>query len=281
MKLFILALLFVGVFVLQVPEWMIVYDTKLRRNITPAELVQRLSQYQMVFVGEQHDHDFGHKAELVLLELFHKINESSPFALSLEMFERDVQNIVNLYVENHLEESHFLKLSRPWPNYIKDYKPLVEYTKKNKKTVIASNVPRRYASFVAQKKETVLFNMPAVELSYMAKQIMSPRDRYWVLFEAIMRGHVPADKIWDYYRSQCLKDDTMAMSIDEFMSKGPNHRMISFHGSFHSDEYLGIYYKVLTNVRKLLIKVLPLVEMRNTPRYLNVSDLLVFAPDNQ
>lgn len=278
---FLLIFLLVAVCISQIPEWMIVYDTKMRRNLTPNELLHRLSQNQMVFAGEYHDHDYGHKAELILLEEFHKINTSSPFALSLEMFERDAQAFVDLYVNDQLDETNFLKLSRPWPNYQKDYKQLIEYSKKNFKKVIASNVPRRYASFVAQKKENILFNMPSIELSYMAKNIVSPRDRYWELFEQTMRGHVPQDKIWDYYRSQCLKDDTMAMSIDEFMSKGDKPRLITFQGSFHSDEYLGIYYKVKSNVPKLLIKILPQKEMRNLPRYMNVSDLLILAPDNQ
>jgi hypothetical protein len=94
-----------------------------------------------------------------------------------------------------------------------------------------------------------------------------------------MKPHVPEDKIWDYYRSQCLKDDTMAMSIDEFMTSGEK-RLISFMGSFHSDDYLGSWSRMKNTYSKLLIKIAPYKEMSRVGEMKGIADLILFAPDN-
>ena len=111
-----------------------------------------------------------------------------------------------------MTEGLFLSLSRPWPNYNTDYKPLIDWAKYYQQPVLAANVPRRYASFVSNNLTTNLYTMPAVEQSYMAPAILPLNDSYWTLFET-MAGHVPPAVIWLYYESQCLKDNTMAMSI--------------------------------------------------------------------
>jgi uncharacterized iron-regulated protein len=41
-----------------------------------------------------------------------------------------------------------LQDSRPWANYVRDYRPLVEYAKAQGLDVIAANAPRRYVSMV-------------------------------------------------------------------------------------------------------------------------------------
>ena len=55
--------------------------------------------------------------------------ERRPVALSLEMFERDVQTVLDEYLAGLISERHFLLSSRPWKNYETDYRPLVEYAR--------------------------------------------------------------------------------------------------------------------------------------------------------
>ncbi len=81
-----------------------------------------------------------------------------------------------------MSETSFLKYSRPWPNYNSDYKPLVEFIRSINKTVLGGNIPRRYASFVAQEKENILKELPAQEKTYFAQEIFSPRDLYYEKF---------------------------------------------------------------------------------------------------
>jgi uncharacterized iron-regulated protein len=280
-RIFLISLILGLVFSQEAPEWLKIYDTKQAKYVTFNDLKLRLSQAHLVIGGEYHDHNFGHQTELYLTKTFHSLHnpQNNNFALALEMFERDCQPFVTMYAAKQLDETNFIRFSRPWPNYIKDYKPMVDFCQSVGQIVIGANVPRRYAAFVASRKESQLFSMPPQELSFMAKNITSPRDKYWEKFYEMMKPHVPEDKIWDYYRSQCLKDDTMAMSIDEFMTSGEK-RLISFMGSFHSDDYLGTWSRMKNTYSKLLIKIAPYKEMSRVGEMKGIADLILFAPDN-
>ena len=63
--------------------------------------------------------------------------------VSLEMFERDVQAVMDEYLQGVIREGDFIKDSRPWPNYVSDYHPAVQMAKQAKLPVICANAPRR------------------------------------------------------------------------------------------------------------------------------------------
>jgi len=138
-------------------------------------------------------------------------------------------------------------MSRPPSNYARDYSPLVEFAKGKGYPVLAGNIPRRYASFVANNRTADAYNMPDIELSYMAPEIKALDDDYLVLFDQAMGGHMPPDLLMLYYESQCIKDDTMAMSVADFMNGEMDcPRMVAqFVGKFHTDFKLGLYGKVV------------------------------------
>ena len=111
------------------------------------ESFEALIDFDVIFVGEIHDSRLAHKAELTLLTGLSK--RDPDLVLALEMFERDVQHILDAYLQGKISEDKFLKQSRPWPNYQDDYRPLIELAKTKGIPVIAANVPRRAAAAVA------------------------------------------------------------------------------------------------------------------------------------
>lgn len=161
-------------------------DTATRQFISMPQVTQRMTQHSFIFVGEFHNHIAGHAMELDLLKnYFSNISAPQDFAMSLEMFERDVQFLVNGYMQNEIPESFFLANSRPWSNYMTDYRALVQYVKSiatSKRQVLASNIPRRFAAVVADGNETLLWELPAMEQSYYAPQIYAPHDQYYKIF---------------------------------------------------------------------------------------------------
>lgn len=115
--------------------------------LSPKESFEGLIDFDVVFVGEVHGSRFAHKAELTLLT---GLSQRDPnLVLALEMFERDVQDILDAYLKGDISEDQFLEQSRPWPNYQDDYRPLIELGKRKGIPVIAANVPRRVAAAVA------------------------------------------------------------------------------------------------------------------------------------
>jgi uncharacterized iron-regulated protein len=84
-------------------------------------------------------------------------------ALSLEMFERDVQGVLDGYLEGIYMERHFLQASRPWPGYATDYRPMVEFAKKHGIPVLAANAPRRLVNLVSRRGAEALTSLPDSE----------------------------------------------------------------------------------------------------------------------
>lgn len=100
--------------------------------------------YNVVFFDEYHDQEIIHKAEFSFFKEMYKQNDN--MILSMEMFEKDVQPVMNRYLDGEINEEIFVNNSRPWENYQTDYKPLVDFAKENNIYVLASNIPRRIAN---------------------------------------------------------------------------------------------------------------------------------------
>jgi uncharacterized iron-regulated protein len=128
-----------------------------------------------------------------------------------------------------------------WPNYKTDYKPLVEFAKKNKLKFVGTNVPRRYASLVNSKGFEGLD-----ELSDEAKEFLPPAahvkyDPELNCYKSMMEmkgmgGHVTPN----FPKAQAIKDATMAHFILKNWSMGK--LLIHYHGSYHSENYESIYW---------------------------------------
>lgn len=215
-----------------------IYDTKNKKEIGIDDIAKKFSTADVLFFGEEHDDTIGHILEARIFEASHKLL-ADKLTLSMEMFERDVQLVVNEYLAGLISEKNLLKEGRAWKNY-SDYKPLVEYAKANKLQVVAANTPPRYTNAVTRGSLQALSNF-----SKEAKQWLPPlpvdtaSGRYYEKFLEIMGGHgvMPGMHI---FQSQNLWDATMAWSIYSQLKKNPKQKIMHLNGRFHSDEKLGI-----------------------------------------
>ena len=224
------------------------------KTIPFAEMADAVSKADMVFFGEQHDDDESHRAELALLQAIGQ--RRGKVILSLEMFERDVQQVLDAYLAGRLSEEEFKAQSRPWPNYAADYRPLVELAKANRWPVLASNIPRRLASRVSRGGLGAVDSLPPGDRALVAAQLQCPKDQYYTNFLAAMGGghggatpaataantRAPVDL---FYEAQCVKDETMAESIVRLRERvGRDAIVVHYNGAFHSDFALGTAARV-------------------------------------
>ena len=112
-------------------------------------IVASVNDADVLLLGECHDDSEAHCVELDVLQRCHTAwGGSRRLVLSLEMFERDVQPILDEYMCDAIAERDLLADARPWPNYADAYRPLVLFAKRHGIRVIAANAPRRYVSLV-------------------------------------------------------------------------------------------------------------------------------------
>lgn len=263
-----------------------IYQAGNSKPVNIQKMAKKLAKYDVIFFGEWHDDVLLHELEAELLPLLSKNNE---MAVSLEMFERDVQDILNKYLEDEISEASFLENSRPWPNYKSDYRPLVEYAKENKQDVLAANVPRRYAALINKQGVEALYTIPEEEKQFVAKELKTLDNQYKKQFMNTMMenmGHRNAmnmkGMLDNIYAAQCLKDDTMAESIHEYLQKNPKKQVIHYNGSFHSESHLGTANKLKLLNPKLKIAVISPIAFKTDEvldyddQYKSYGDYLIF-----
>jgi uncharacterized iron-regulated protein len=168
-----------------------------------ATVVAAMDTVQVVFVGEQHDDPIAHELQAALLTEAYAAarQQDRPVALSLEMFERDVQPIVNEYLAGLITEQHFRDDARPWQNYETDYRPLVEFAKAHEVPVIAANAPRRYVNRVSRLGPEALVDLsPAAHATLPPLPYPPPSPAYREAWMALMtemmggpHGSAPGD----------------------------------------------------------------------------------------
>ena len=256
-------------------------------------LVSRLTSADVVFFGEQHDDPETHRVEFGLLDALGR--GGRPVVLSLEMFERDAQPLLNDYLAGRISEADFLAKSRPWDRYITDYRPMVELAKAKGWPVIASNVPRPMASAVGRKGLAALDTLTANERTWAANDIQCPEDAYRARFMDTMRGHSsggaapsPSDTLPTavanrFYFAQCIKDETMAESIVEAMKRAPGNAVVlHYDGAFHSDYRQGTVDRVkrrAPNLRLAVVTSVPVTDQSTATMadHAGRADFIIFT----
>lgn len=223
-------------------------------------LAAAASSDEVLLVGEEHDDMVGHALEVEILErLAEEFSAgASPrtVVLSLEMFERDVQYILDEYLTDLIGEDHFLRSSRPWDDYEARYRPLIEAAKARGMPVVAANAPRRYVSRVTSFGPESLLSLPAEALRYLPPlPYPGPSPLYREQWDAVMeeamadydggadgRAYtVNPNTIW----SQALWDASMGHAVSQALVRHVGGFVVHFAGSFHVEKGTGILERIL------------------------------------
>jgi uncharacterized iron-regulated protein len=253
-----------------------VYDTHRKRFIDFESMLADASRTDVLFLGEQHDNPATHRLEAAALEGLAR--RRSNIVLAMEMFERDVQPLLDGYLAGRASEADFLAASRPWPRYATDYRPLVEIARELKWPVVASDVPRRLAGLVSRRGlTTILDSISATDRAYAARDLLCPHDDYFARFAKTMSdmpshsgdstAETAAEKaatIERIYQAQCIKDETMGESIaDAFAAAPPHALVVHVNGAFHSDYGLGTTERVKRRMPGKRVVVVSFVPVRD------------------
>lgn len=233
-----------------------IYDAT-GKAITMEDVLAALDRVEVVCVGELHDDPTAHLFEAELLKLAFAHNAAMkrratgrPLVLSLEMFERDVQIVLNEYLGGLINERHFLASSRPWNNYEKDYRPLVEFALQHHLAVIAANAPARYVNRASRLGAASLKDLTPAARAWLPPLPYAPASAaYAAKFNQLMTGpqmtggaqgqpspHGNAFLL----DAQALRDATMAYAITQHLKRDQRALVLHVNGSFHSEERLGV-----------------------------------------
>lgn len=199
-------------------------------------MLKALSKADVVFIGETHNCPIAHWMESsIVMDL--AAGSSKGLVLGAEMLERDNQLLVDEYVSGLISSDRFETEAKVWDNHYTDYAPLLYLARDLGLRFVATNVPRRYASFVKDNGLEALNGLSEEAKSLMAPlpipfdESSSQNGMFGIM--SMMGGHGNTSR---YAEAQALKDATMAWSIAQNFDR----KFIHFNGNFHSDNDGGI-----------------------------------------
>ncbi|MFN0119699.1 MAG: ChaN family lipoprotein [Blastocatellia bacterium] len=287
-----------------VPQRVFVADGKKFSDFE--SMLADLARADMVFVGEQHDDPATHRLERAILEGVLR-RRNGPVAVAMEMFERDVQPVIDDYFAGKISEEEFLKKSRPWPRYATDYRPVVEFARQHGWKLVASNVPRPLASRVSRGGLAEIDKLAPADRAHVAEKLSCPMDDYFKRFAETMSSHpgasahgaakpeAPKDKatlekeaaemkamIERFYYAQCAKDETMGDSVARVVNTEAKPLVIHYNGAFHSDFGYGTADRAKQRAGKARMRIVSIVPVDNldtikAAEYRKRGDYIVFC----
>ncbi len=216
----------------------LIYDSN-GSAIDYSGMEERALAADLIFFGELHNSAIAHWLQLELVQDL-AADSLKKTTIGMEMFEADQQVLIDEYFAGLISQSSFENEARLWNNYQTDYKPVLEFARENELELIATNIPRRYASAVYSGGLSVLD-----ALSNEAKQWIAPLPievdlslpGYQNMMEAA-HGHGGDNLIY----AQAVKDATMAYFI--LLNMGVDDRLIHLNGSYHSANREGIIWYI-------------------------------------
>jgi len=252
-----------------------------------ADAADVLKDFDVIFIGEEHRHPGNHIAQM---DLFRAIQERAPnLSLSLEQFERDVQNVVDDFMAGKIGETPFREKARAWDNYLVSYRPLVEYAKERGLPVIAAEAPGSVVRCVGEKGADFLKTMKPEQRGWAAADLHMIEGAYkdkYMKFAAGDGSHGedegkagakpqekkgPSPAAIRSFEAQVVRDDSMAESIYLHLQKNPGRKVVHLNGSFHSESFLGTAERLQMRDPKLKIAVVNPVAIKKDAK-LEVSD---------
>ena len=247
------------------------------KRVDYGKLLIAAEKAQVVLFGEYHNNAISHWIEL---ELTKDLADKNKIILGAEMIEADNQKQLDQFLKGEINQKQLDSTARLWPNYKTDYKPLVEFAKENNIPFIATNIPRRFASIVSKKGFEGLENLTLEE-----RTCIAPLP---IVYDSELPGYVNMMKMMGDHASpnmpkaQAIKDATMAYFIQKNLKE--KSIFIHFNGTYHSDNFEGIYWylkKAAPNLEILTIATIEQKELKkiSTEDYNKADYILVIDED--
>ena len=256
------------------PEIYRIFDAQ-GKEVSYEKMIKTVSATDVVFFGEIHNCVISHWMELKVLEALTENNKKLKVGM-----EADNQLIIDEYTSSTISSDRFEEECRLWPNHSTDYEPLVYYAKRHHLPLIATNVPRRYASVVKEKGLAFLDSLSAEAKRYLPKLPIKYVENKnaqegFALMGLLGKAKEPKPQLMA--QAQAIKDATMGWFIAQNLKKG--EQMIHFNGTYHSDARNGIIPYLLEYRPKTTISTIRAVRQEEIDKiekdYLGLADFYI------
>jgi len=202
-----------------------------RAVVSLSEIIPDLKKARLVFVGERHDQERHHQAQL---EVIRRLYDSGvPVAVGLEMFRRDSQAELDHWVKGEIREETFQKIyldnwDLPWNLY----RDIFIFARDHKIPLVGLNVPSETTRQIAREgfaslTPEQLGDLPAVSCVV--------DDAYAAFIRRSLGLHAHGEMNFTRFcEAQLFWDTAMAWNALRFLKEHPRLTMVVIAGSGHA-----------------------------------------------
>lgn len=228
-----------------------------RTEVSPEELLRDLLSVQVVFIGELHDQIGHHEAQLSILQALQESRR--PLAIGLEMFRKDSQQALDLWVAGNYPLESFLKVYNDNWSMWEKYRGIFDFARRQKVKLVGLNISREISAKVARSGFAAL---PAKERQALGNVQCIVTPEYGSFLRRAMGGHGGHGNQFRYFcEAQILWDTMMARHLTEFLKSNPDYGVVVLTGSGHAWKF-GIPRQLLEQMDVTYRVVLPEVDGR-------------------
>ena len=199
------------------------------------EELRLLLEADVVYLGEQHDSEADHAAQLAIIELIYA--ENPDIAIALEMFQRPFQPVIDRYLAGEISEAELVEQTEyeerwgfPWEYYA----PFFRFAQENQLPVVALNAPGEVVSQIAREG---LNSLEEEDQRYIPplSDIDTSNVDYQAFVQSAFGSHgAHGDFNFDnFFAAQVTWDETMAETVAEFKQASPDTLVIVLTGTGH------------------------------------------------
>jgi uncharacterized iron-regulated protein len=247
---------------------------------TLSDIMPRLAQKQVVFVGETHNQLGHHLAQLDIIRGLHARHDD--LVIGVEYFQVPFQPALDAYILGRITEKELLQQTEYFERWRFDYRlyrPILQYAREHGIRLLALNIRSEISRKVARSG---IESLSADERAQIPQEIdrsdTAYRERLRSVFEAHRkRGVTPGNFEW-FVEAQLLWDETMAETAAEYLRAHPGHHMVILAGSGHLLYGAGIPRRLLRRVPLDSVIVINAGEGVTDPR---MADFLLFPPERE
>jgi uncharacterized iron-regulated protein len=246
-------------------------------SATFGQLAATAQASAVTLFGELHNNAVAHwlQLELAMAMAAGTADDGRPLVIGMEMFEADNQILIDEYFDGIISQASFEQEARLWRNYQTDYKPVLEFARGQGIRLVATNIPRRYASAVFRNGLEVLEGLSPDAHRWMAPlPIVVDTDLPSYRAMLAMAGNHGTPNI---IYAQAVKDATMAWFIHRNLHS--RARVLHLNGSYHSDHYEGINWYLRQLLPELRILTITTIEAEDPddvdPELLKKADFTI------
>lgn len=207
-------------------------------EISIPELAAVAAKSDVTLIGESHDSKDHHDLQLEVIRSMHA--RKAPLAIGLEMMQADSQRQLDDWVEGKISEAEFERIfARNWSADWPIYREIFIFARDKRIPMVALNVPIQIVKKVSREGFASL--TPEERKGLPEGTTCDLKNPQIALLKRSFREvgrHGENGKLFTYFcEAQTVRNSGMAVSINRYLQKNPERKMVVLTGLWHAIKY--------------------------------------------